>query len=400
MVVGTGPAGLAAVLALAAVGVRVQAVGPPPPDSTKDTRTAALFGGSISFLRNLGAWDDCPGAAPLNAIRLIDDTGGLLKAPEVLFEAADIGQETLGFNVPNAGLTEKLWQAVSEHPRVEVRPTRAVVHVAIEDRGVRLRTAEGDELTAPLAVAADGRNSICRSAAAIATRSWSDDQSAIAATFGHDRPHRSISTEFHRPNGPLTTVPMPGLASSLVWVERASVAAQLMALDDTQFARALGERLQGLLGKIDSVGPRRMFPLSGMVADRFSAGRIALVGEAAHVMPPIGAQGLNLSFRDAAAIAECVAGAAADLGGEAAAALLSRYDAMRRADVVSRSTAVDALNRSLVSGYLPMNLARGLGLHLVRGIPLLKRELIRQGLQSVGPRLALMQHGGAGLLAA
>jgi 2-octaprenyl-6-methoxyphenol hydroxylase len=406
IVVGTGPAGLAAALALATVGAEVALAGPPPATGRPETRTAALFAGSIDFLRNIGAWEAAAShAAPLAAIRVVDDTGGLLRAPEVVFAAADAGRETLGANVPDAALAEALWRTAGRHPRIRIAATQAVVEVSIGEEAVRVRTHEGAEHAAAFLAAADGRHSICRQAAGIGVRTWAYDQAAIAATFAHGRPHRGVATEFHRPAGPLTTVPMPGDASSLVWVERAAIARRLAALDDDGFAAALAARLQGLLGRVGPAGPRRLFPLSAMVADCLGRNRVALVGEAAHVMPPIGAQGLNLSFRDAAALAQCWAEAASrdgpGRGGAAGtAALLARYHETRLADVASRSLAVDALNRSLLSELLPVALARGFGLHALAAIPPLRRALVRQGLGAAGPRLALLEPGGGGLIAA
>jgi 2-octaprenyl-6-methoxyphenol hydroxylase len=441
IVVGTGPAGLAASLALAAVGAEVTLLGPPPAPPEADTRTAALFASSLAFLRNVGGWDAAAARAePLTAIRVVDDTGRLLRSPEVLFRAEDVGLEALGANVPNAGLVAALWSAVRRHPRIVVQETRAVVSVRLDAAGARLLTAEGQEFAAPLLAAADGRNSLCRRAAGIATRTWDYDQAAIAATFHHSRPHHGISTEFHRPAGPLTTVPMPGQASSLVWVERTAVARRLMDMDDGQFAEALAARLQGLLGRIGPAGPRRLFPLTAMLAERFGRNRVALIGEAGHVMTPVGAQGLNLSLRDAAALAQCWArirprgrgsdpqgliprqpttngtngvrpcgsdpvttSGSAPLPREGLAAedierLLARYEEMRRSDIASRSFAVDTLNRTLISELLPVSLLRGLGLHALKAMAPLRRALMRQGLEGGRPRLALLEPDGGGLM--
>jgi 2-octaprenyl-6-methoxyphenol hydroxylase len=434
IVVGTGPAGLAAALALSAVGAEVAVVGPPPtiqprsslsmsrtgnflapqggtepavgagtpeaPASVGDTRTAALFAGSIELLRNLGVWDAvAPESAPVRAIRIIDDTGGLLRAPEVLFEAGEIGLDFFGYNVPNAVLRATLHDAVTRHRRVHVVEPAAVTSVAIGHEQAILRTAEGAELAARLIVAADGRQSICRSAAGIETHSWGYEQSAIATSFAHRRVHDGISTEFHRRTGPCTTVPLPGLASSLVWVDRPAIAQRFAELPVADFRAALETRLHGLLGTLGEIGPRRLFPLSGLTADRFGRNRVALVGEAGHVLPPIGAQGLNLSLRDAAALAECVAEARRrgdDVGGPET---LARHHGARRLDIASRRLGIDALNRTLIADLLPVHLLRGAGLHLVRAFSPLKRVLIQQGLHPPGPLPLLMRPGGGGLLA-
>lgn len=392
MVVGTGPAGLASALALAAVGAEVTLAGPPAPvAAAADTRTAALFNGSISLLQNLGVWEGLEEvSAPLRAIRIIDDTGGLLRAPEVLFEASEVGHAVFGWNVPNSDLTKALWDGVQRSDRITVVETARVDGVEIHSDGVTARTAEGNTLAARLIAAADGRRSVCRAAAGIATTSWDYDQAAIATRFKHSRPHGDVSTEFHRRSGPLTTVPLPGLASSLIWVERPAIARRLAELDEDGFRVALEARLQGLLGHVGELGPRRLFPLAGLTAEVYGRSRVALVGEAGHVIPPIGAQGLNLGFRDAATLADCVAEAMAhgdDIGGEGT---MRRYHELRRGDVESRIMAVDVLNRTLLSTMLPVSLLRGFGMHVIRAFGPLKRALIHQGLEPAGPRPALM----------
>ncbi len=401
-VIGGGPAGLAAALALARCGVRTVLVAPPhrPQAAGEDRRTAALFAGSIELLRNLDVWprvrDD---SAPIAAIRIVDDTGALLRAPEVTFAAREAGLEAFGFNVPNAPLVAGLRAAVVAELRLRLIET-TVASVDLSADGAVLELDGGERLTTPLVVAADGRNSLARRAAAIATRSWSYDQAALVCSFAHGRPHRDISTEFHRRPGPCTCVPLPGNASSLVWVERPEEARRLAGLADAAFRSALEARLHGLLGRVAAIGPRGVFPLSGLTAETFGANRVALVGEAGHVIPPIGAQGLNLGLRDAAMLAECVADAAAagrDLGGPRT---LAAYDDARRGDIGARIWTVDLLNRSLLSHLLPVHLARGAGLYALKAIAPLRRIAMSHGLQPSGALPRLMQAGGGGLLAA
>lgn len=396
IVVGTGPAGLAAALAVAEAGADVTLAGPPAADAAAaDTRTAALFNGSIDLLRNLGVWGGLEEvSAPLKGIRIVDDIGGLLRAPEVLFEAREIGERVFGWNVPNAALTAALWEGVRRSSRITVVETARVEEVQVGGDGATARTAEGGAIRARLVLAADGRQSVCRAAAGIGTTAWDYDQAAIAVRFEHGRPHDNVSTEFHRASGPLTVVPLPGLACGLVWVERPAIARRLAALDDDGFRVALEMRLQGLLGHVGELGPRRLFPLTGLTAEVFARSRVALIGEAGHVIPPIGAQGLNLGLRDAATIADCVAEAMSrgdDIGGPE---VMQRYHEQRKVDVESRILAVDVLNRTLLSTLLPVSLLRGFGMHLIRAFGPLKRALIRQGLEPAGPRPRLMEPGG------
>jgi len=399
MVVGTGPAGLAAALSLAKVGAEVALVGPPTPvAAATDTRTAALFNGSITLLENLGVWRELePVSAALKGIRIVDDTGGLLRAPEVLFEAREVGERLFGWNVPNAPLAMALWEAAKRDKRITIVETARVEHVEIRPDVAVARTAEGEELRAKLVAAADGRRSICRAAAGIATTTWDYDQAAIATRFEHSRPHDGISTEFHRKSGPFTVVPLPGLESGLVWVERPAIAKRLVELDEDGFRVVLETRLQGLLGRVGAIGERRLFPLMGLTAEAYGRSRVVLIGEAGHVIPPIGAQGLNLGLRDAATVADCVAEAMArgeDVGGPE---VTRHYHERRKVDVESRIMAVDILNRTLLSTLLPVSLLRGFGMHLIRSFGPLKKALIRQGLEPSGPRPTLMESGGAAM---
>lgn len=383
VVVGMGPVGLTALLALAFRGEQVVGVGPLPTATSgaRDTRTTALFPGSVNLLQALGIWREiAERAAPLAAIRIIDATGSLWRAPETLFRASDIGLPDFGANIANADLTRALLDGSRHNARVCLRDAQVSRVGTGRDRNL-LALSDGSDLDARLTVAADGRNSACREAAGIATSAWSYPQAAIATTFAHRLPHESVSTEFHRSAGPLTTVPMPGQRSSLVWVDTPAAVEHLMALADEAFARELEDNLQGLLGLIGDIGPRATFPLSGMRAGRMGQRRTALVGEAGHVLPPIGAQGLNLGLRDVAALADCVADArrsGEDVGGDEA---LRKYDDMRRLDVATRTVGVDLLNRSLIAAFLPLEMLRGAGLHLLNIWPQLRHEVMREGLQ-------------------
>lgn len=312
VVVGAGPAGLCAALALAKRGVHCTVVAAPhrPAGNRPDTRTAALFNPSIALLENLGVWEGCAGeCAELTAIRLVDDTGGLLRGPEVLFKASEINQPAFGYNVPQEPLVLALRHCAEQSTLVGVIESEGVCdYRTFEDR-VELQLAEGDALSARLVIAADGRNSLARRASGIDTEQKPCNQTAVTCTFSHSREHGGVSTEIHRRAGPMTVVPMPGRRSSLVWVELPDVAERLAGLGEAAFMEVLEKNLMGLLGSVFELGPRACFPLSHMAAKSMSRNRIVLVGEAGHVMPPIGAQGLNLSFRDAAVLAELVAAA-------------------------------------------------------------------------------------------
>jgi 2-octaprenyl-6-methoxyphenol hydroxylase len=395
IVVGAGPAGLVTGLALAHEHLRAVVIGPPAAKTAAhDPRTTALFAGSIELLRHLEVWPHLADhAMPLRGLRFVDDTGHLLRAPETLFRANELGLDAFGFNVENGVLAEAL------HRRAQVQPGLSLVAGTVaglerEDTHAGVVLSEGRRLRAALVVAADGRGSTVRAQAGMTHHTWSYPQSALATKFRHSRPHADISTEFHRASGPLTTVPLHGASSSIVWVERPEEAARLKNLAPDLFAAELEQRLQGLLGTVSAVGQRSVFPLSGLTADRLAYDRVALVGEAGHVLPPIGAQGLNLAFRDAAVLAEAAGSAKAcghDPGGDTA---LTAYETQRAADVLSRTMAVDLLNRSLISGFLPMHLARGAGLHLLNTFPALRQLVMREGMQPslAVPRLMQPRH--------
>ena len=389
-VIGAGPAGLAAALAMANFGLKTVVIA--PPTNMQDGRTAALFSGSIEFLKRLGAWAHAAeAAAPLSTMRLIDATGHIFRAPEVNFTAAEIGIEAFGFNVPNSALTQAL--EIASHGKIERVVSAGVrsLEVAPDSRLATLTTQDGETFGARLICGADGRNSVCRAAAGIAVKSWSYDQAALVCSFTHSRPHAGVSTEFHRSAGPLTVVPMPGNASSLVWVERPNEAARLLALSDPDFAAELSKHLAGLLGTIGPTSQRRVFPLSGLTATTFGQNRVALIGEAAHVMPPIGAQGLNLSLRDAATLAELVGHSHArieDIGGPA---VLKDYENRRRIDVSSRVWGIDLMNRSLLAEFLPVHLTRGAGLAALKTFGPLRRWVMAEGMTPSFATPAMME---------
>ncbi len=317
-------------LALGRTGIETQLLGPlaQRPHATPDRRTAALFAGSIELLKNLGVWDDVAAESePITAIRMIDDTGSLLRAPEVTFTAAELGLAEFGWNIPNRVLVAALSRAVTApESNVRIIETEAVTSLKLDGPEALLTTKEGQEASAALVVAADGRNSLCRQAADIETRAWTYPQAAVAAWFTHTRPHGNISTEFHRAAGPFTTVPLPGLASSLVWVEKPEEAQRLAALDDYGFRQALELRLQGLLGSVGEISPRTVFPLSGLTA---KTSRTRARGACRRSRPCHSADWRprpEPGLRDAAVLADCVAEATVHKKDPGSPAVLDPYE--------------------------------------------------------------------------
>ena len=388
IVVGGGPAGLTAAIALAAAHVPVTLVAQ---SGSGDNRTTALVASSLAALAALGVWERCRAqAAPLATMRIVDDTGRLIRAPEAHFSAAEIGLDAFGYNIENRHLIAAMQARAAELPTLErIDGVVSALTPAADDVTVSL--ADGRVLRAPLVIAADGRRSLGRAAAGIALREHRYPQSAMTLCFGHSLPHDDTSTEFHTAEGPFTLVPLPGRRSSLVWVMHPRSLAPVRALDDAALAREIERRSHSILGKVTLEDSRGLFPLSSSIAERFADRRIALVGEAGHVIPPIGAQGLNLGLRDAAAIAEIAAGALMQNGDPGAPEVLARYDQARRQDVGRRARAVDLVNRSLLSDFLPVQSARGFGLYLLDRIGPLRRAVMREGVAPSGDLPALMR---------
>jgi 2-octaprenyl-6-methoxyphenol hydroxylase len=323
-------------------------------------------------------------------LRIVDDTGRLLRAPEMRFAASEIGLDAFGHNIENRYLIAALDARARELPALMLIEDTAET-VVVEDAGVTVRLKAGARLTARLAIGADGRHSLCRAAAGIVSEGWSYRQTALTFNLSHHRQHTGTSTEFHTESGPLTLVPLPGLRSSLVFVVDPEEAPRLSALPVADLAAEIERRSHSILGKIEVEPGRGFFPLEVETARSFGARRVALVGEAAHVIPPIGAQGLNLGLRDAATIGELVVAAHRTGRDVGAADVTSRYEHMRRADVTSRTLAVDLLNRSLLSDFLPLQGARGLGLFLMERVGPLRRAIMREGVTPAASQPRLMR---------
>lgn len=376
-VVGGGPAGLVAALALATTGRDILLLAPPPPHA--DRRTTALLDGSVQILRNLGVWPALAAeASPLKFLRLVDATRRILRAPESLFDCAELGLEAFGYNVENEALREVLLAKCREMPHLRI-VEKPADRVTPDEDGVTLAIGEQDERVR-LVAAADGRKSLCREAVGISMKAHSLPQAALVLNFKHSAPHHDTSTEFHTESGPFTFAPLKGNRSGMVCVVTPDEAEALRVMSDEELEREIERRAHSILGRMKTDSPRGIFPLRTEIAERFGARRIALIGEAGHVLPPIGAQGLNLGIRDAATIAQLVADVDGDPGSEE---VLAEYDRRRAGDVRSRTRFVDFANRSLMSEFLPLHAARGLGLYLANQSGVVRRALMRQGL---GPR--------------
>ncbi len=376
VVVGGGAAGLSTAIGLAQAGLSVKILGVPatPRD---DGRSAALFQSSLEFLGSLGVEEKLKAhGAPLRAIRLIDITGALVRAPTTTFRAAEIGQQAFGWNIPNVRIIEVLVEAARATPGLGVSEA---FFESFEDLGDRLAVhlPGGETIETRVLIGADGQKSRVREAAGIPHRIKPYPQAAITCRLHHPRDHEDVSLEFHTREGPFTFVPVGDHASALVWIMQPEKAEVMLARSREDFAETITRRSSAALGSVTIDGPIASVPLQKLVADKLVAGRVALVGEAAHAFPPIGAQGLNLGLKDVEALVARLS-ATKTAGGDLVEAL-PRYASDRKLDVEARSVGVDILNSALIADLLPFDLARAAGLAVLRDIGPIRRLAMRIG---------------------
>ncbi|MEO0799151.1 MAG: FAD-dependent monooxygenase [Pseudomonadota bacterium] len=398
-IVGGGATGLATALLVAkrtrAAGGRppqIAVIAPKPVPTERRmanehgiTRTAAVFQDGCGLLEEAGAsaalFDQ---GAALKAIRMIDISDRLLRAPDVTFQANELGLEAFGYNLANADIAASLEEAVAKETQIQ-RLEATVTDVAWQEEAVVLILRTGREIAASSVVAADGRKSLVRQAAGISTRRSDSGQAALIAKFGHSRPHNGISTELHDAGGPCTSVPLPGDTSSLVWM-MPEADAQAYVSDDRgtrRLQRDLQSRVGSFLGTLGDFSSPVAIPLMSFTANPLAHRRIFLIGEAGHAFPPIGAQGLNLGLRDADDAATMISQTLVDGGDPGASAITQRYHRRRWLDVQARTQGVDLFNRSLTGDIAGLALARGAGLHALRAVPGLRRFLMRQGMRGL-----------------
>jgi 2-octaprenyl-6-methoxyphenol hydroxylase len=382
LVVGAGLAGLVAAIGFERAGFDVVLCG--GAEQSANGRTVALLDSSIHLLKALGLWEAVqPRAAPLRALRIVDDTGSLWSASPIEFRAGEIGLEAFGWNIENAQLADALLIAARASPRLRIVESRIAAYELNGERA-RARCEDGAFIAAKLIAAADGRNSPARKAAGIDASLRRHPQTALTLILTHSRPHDDFSTEFHTRSGPFTLVPLPdspagASRSSLVWMMSNREAGRRAALDDDALAQEVESQSQSILGKMRIAGKRGAFPMISQAAARMTAARLALIGDAAHVFPPIGAQGLNLGLRDGAHLIEAATRAGIegrDIGGPEA---LAHYADLRRPDVAFRMGAVETLNRSLLASFAPVDFLRGFGMAALGAIGPLRRFVMREG---------------------
>jgi 2-octaprenyl-6-methoxyphenol hydroxylase len=380
-ILGGGPVGLLSALCLAkhlpeTTTIRLITGSRTPPS---DGRAAAIIGQSMAVLADLGLAETFrQEGAPLAAIRMIDVTGRLVRAPTTTFRASDAGQDDFGVSLTTASIVRLLGEAIARTGRINVLPID-IESVTRDDSGFVLRDQKGRTHATSFLVAADGQRSLAREAAGIPVRRWSYPQVALTFVVTHERDHDDVSTEFHTADGPFTLVPSGPMTSTVVWMMREEDARRRMELDDVAFARDAERTCKSLLGKLVLSSPRGAYPMGGLLAERFADDGIALVGETGHAFPPIGAQGLNLGFRDADTLGRALGHAWRNRDGSEP-INLAQWDRERRRDAGLRTAGVDAFNRSLLTDFLPAALIRGAGLSLLGNVPPLRRMAMRFGM--------------------
>ncbi|MGE0210861.1 MAG: FAD-dependent monooxygenase [Parvibaculaceae bacterium] len=397
VVVGAGLVGLTMALALGGRQARppldvvlMDNADPSQDRSTFDSRASAVTLSSRRLLEVLGVWDRLDAhAQPIRRIVVTDSRLGEAERPALLrFGETESGQGPSAFMIENRHLHAALREAVRETSGIRVIDGATVGAYAFGEAAAEIGW-EDETLRASLLVAAEGRKSPARETAGIGTVDWAYGQSAIVTTVAHARPHEGTAEEHFLPAGPFAILPLKGNRSSLVWTEPTDEAERIMRLDEEGFRQELERRFGDHLGAVEPEGPRHSHPLTLQIAQRFVGPRLALIGDAAHVVHPIAGLGFNLGLRDVAALAECVADAARlglDIG---AAAVLERYEAWRRPDTVMVAAATDGLNRLFSNDNRIVRLMRDAGLGLVNGIGPLKEAFASEaaGLTGTLPRL-------------
>jgi 2-octaprenyl-6-methoxyphenol hydroxylase len=366
----------------------------PPGADRDDPRAVAISASSRHLLEAIGVWAHLAGhAEPVTRIEITDSGLDAGIRPVLLAWDNDLdqaqGPSTAAHIAPLASLNAALERAAAAEPSIEiVRPAAARSFTGTEF-AAEITLESGDIISAPLAIAADGRNSILRRASGIKTVGWPYEQIGIATTVEHELDHGGVAVQHFLPAGPFAILPLPGHKSCVTWTESAVEGRRIMALDDAAFLDELDLRFGGKLGRLKLASPRKAWPLSVHLARAYIADRLALVGDAAHGVHPIAGQGLNLAFRDVAAMTEVIADAARtglDIGSSA---VLERYERWRRFDSMLAAGAFDAINAFFSQENRLLRSAREVGLQLVDRLPALKRTFVTEaaGLTGDLPKL-------------
>ncbi len=388
LISGGGIAGLTAAAVFGTAGFHVICVDPAPPITDRDAqgadmRSTAMLQPARQVLETAGVWEAlAPHAADLQVMRIVD-AGGDLAEPRVTreFNAADISDLPFGWNFPNWLLRRELVGRLAALPLVDFRPGTGTTSLFTRTASAKVGLTDGSKITARLVIAADGRDSPMRQAAGIAVSTRRYGQKALAFAVTHPVPHANVSTEIHRTGGPFTLVPLPdrdGMPSSaIVWMDDGPATQARAQADVPAFEAEMSERSCHLFGPLKLASPRNVWPIISQHAERLSGERIALIAEAAHVLPPIGAQGLNMSLQDVSTLLDL---AQADPEGLGDAAMLARYHKARYADIKLRINGIDLLNRVSQASHPLARDARAKGLDALYAMAPVRKMLMQMGL--------------------
>ncbi|MGJ8584955.1 MAG: FAD-dependent monooxygenase [Marinosulfonomonas sp.] len=388
LICGGGPAGLIAAAALAHAGFNLCVVDPSAPitkgdERGADLRSTAFLQPAQALFREIGIWDRLlPHAIPLDKLRIVDTAGD---PPELrderAFDSAELGDQPFGWNFLNWRIRHELVAHLTAQPNVELRFGTGFASLLTRTSGAIVTLTDGTRLQARMVVAADGRNSPVRDASGIAVKTTRYGQKALAFIATHPEPHLNVSTEIYHEGGPFTMVPLADIdgipASAIVWMNPGRRAVDLAALPESAFNVEMSRRSAGLFGPLELASPRALWPIITQRAEALTAQRIALIAEAAHVLPPIGAQGLNTSLNDVAALLEAARGTPAQLGEPP---MLATYEKARHKDIANRTRIIDLFNRVTRSGDVNLQSLRLAGLKAAHDIAPLRQGLMRAGM--------------------
>jgi 2-octaprenyl-6-methoxyphenol hydroxylase len=395
IILGGGPNGLAAALALGShalprplrvLVLDARDVSSVPPDS----RGTALTRATQNMLRVLGVWEQLQAEAePMREVLVSDHAGGKIPPQASLRLVSDNDTEVPAVMVGTEVLHAALLNAAQMSSHIAIKGGFSFTHYETDRTRVVLHQTDGEPESAAVLIAADGRNSSVRRQMAVPVSTSDYGQTALSFAMTHSEPHNGIAEEHFTPLGVLAVLPLPGLKCSIVWGTSPAEAERLMALEEEAFNQALQSQLGDRLGKVTLTGRRAAYPLSRLITEEFVAPRVALLGDAAHAIHPLAGLGLNLGFKDAAALADCLSEAQSrgeDIG---SVSVLERYQALRRFDALSTSVAMDGLNGLFVNDNPVLRAARGLALRVVDQIPAAKSWLLAEaaGLSQNNPRL-------------
>ena len=388
LISGGGIAGLAAAAAFGTAGFNVICVDPTPPITSReadgaDMRSTAMLQPARTLLEAAGIWDHlAPHAAALQIMRIVDAGGAEPEARIVKdFDASDISDLPFGWNFPNYVLRREMLTRLEALPNVDFRAGTGATALFTRSQMAKVTLSDGSKVQAKLVIAADGRNSPMRKAAGITVSTKRYGQKALAFAVTHPIPHNNVSTEIHRTGGPFTLVPLPdynGLpCSAVVWMDDGPKSQTRFDANIPAFEDEMSTRSCHHFGPLTLASKRSIWPIISQTASAMSAQRVALIAEAAHVVPPIGAQGLNMSLRDMAALLELATARPDGLGD---AEMLMAYEKARMGDIKLRVRGIDLLNRASQASSPAMRDARAMGLNALYSMGPVRKTLMQMGL--------------------